>query len=72
VTDTCNPSTGEAEAGGSQIQIQPELHSEFLASLEPRLPRPCQKKKKKVNNGPKTLTKEDKQMEGKHMKMWST
>jgi hypothetical protein len=25
VTDTCNPSTGEAEAKGARIQCQPDL-----------------------------------------------
>jgi hypothetical protein len=29
----CNTSTWEAEAGGSQIQGHPSLHSEFEASL---------------------------------------
>jgi hypothetical protein len=31
VANTCNPSTGEAEAGGSQVQGQPGLHSKTLS-----------------------------------------
>lgn len=34
VAHTCNLSTGKPEAGGSQVQSQPELHSEFEASLD--------------------------------------
>jgi hypothetical protein len=30
VVHTCNPSTQEVEAGGSQVPDQPELHSETL------------------------------------------
>jgi hypothetical protein len=31
VAHACDPSTQEAEAGGSQVQIQPWLHSEILS-----------------------------------------
>jgi hypothetical protein len=31
VVNACNPSTWEAEAGGSQVQDQPGLHSETLS-----------------------------------------
>jgi hypothetical protein len=31
VANTCNPSTGEAEGGGSHILGQPELHGENLS-----------------------------------------
>lgn len=31
---TCNPTTQEAEAGKSQVEGQPELHSEFKTSTE--------------------------------------
>jgi hypothetical protein len=34
VINTSNPSTGEAEAGGSHFQGQPELHSKFQASMD--------------------------------------
>lgn len=30
---SCNPSTGKGEAGGSEIEGQPQLHSRFEASL---------------------------------------
>jgi hypothetical protein len=30
----CNSSTRETETGGSQVQGQPELHSEFKDSLD--------------------------------------
>jgi hypothetical protein len=34
VAQVCNPRNWEAEAGGSQVQGQPELHSEFQAKLD--------------------------------------
>lgn len=42
---TCNPSPGEAEAGGSRIQSHPQLHREFEAGLGCELP--CLKEEKK-------------------------
>lgn len=33
---TCNLSTGDAEAGGSQVQGHPELHSETLSTNKNR------------------------------------
>jgi hypothetical protein len=41
----CSPGTQEAEAGKSQVQDQPKLHSEFKASLG-YIARPCLKKTK--------------------------
>ena len=37
VVHTCNPSTGEAETGGSQVRGQPQQFSEALSNLV----RPC-------------------------------
>jgi hypothetical protein len=46
VVHTCNPSTWKSEAGGSWIQVQPGLHSEFKGSLD-SIVRSCVKKNKK-------------------------
>ena len=43
VAHTCNPSTWEAETGGSQVRGQPQLLSETLHNLV----RPCFKIKNK-------------------------
>jgi hypothetical protein len=45
VVHVYNPSTGENEAGGSQVASQPELYTEFKASLS-YISRPYLKKKK--------------------------
>jgi hypothetical protein len=49
VVCTCNCNTQEAEAGGLQVRGQPELHSEFQASLdlEPYQESVSKKKKKR-------------------------
>jgi hypothetical protein len=44
VVHACNPNTLEFEARGSQVQGQPEIHSEFQVSLS-YIVRPCLKKK---------------------------
>ena len=44
---TSNPSTQEAEAGGSGVQGQPGLYSEFQDS-QGYIMRPCLKKKKNL------------------------
>jgi hypothetical protein len=33
VVHACNSTTWESESGGSQVQVQSELHSKFKASL---------------------------------------
>jgi hypothetical protein len=45
VDPTCNLSTCEAEAGGSQVRAQPELHSTILRTKRRRKER---KKKEKT------------------------
>jgi hypothetical protein len=40
---TCNPNAWEEEARGSQVWGQPDLYSEFQASLH-YIERPCLKK----------------------------
>ena len=44
VTDVCNPSTWEAEIGGSQLRDQPQQLSEALRKLV----RPCFQRKIKI------------------------
>jgi hypothetical protein len=34
MVQVCNPSTGEAEAGGSQVQVQSGLYSETLSQTK--------------------------------------
>jgi hypothetical protein len=36
VVHTCNPSNGEAEVGGSQVQGQPELYRELVSQKQKR------------------------------------
>jgi hypothetical protein len=52
----CNPSTGKAEAGGSGVQGQPELHSEALF--------PKQKKRKKKGREGEIIREEGREERG--------
>ena len=47
VEHTCNPSTLEAQTGGSQVHGQPQQFSEALCNLV----RPCSKIKNKIGLG---------------------
>jgi hypothetical protein len=49
VVHTCNPNTGEAEAGGSGVHGQPGTYSETLSMLQ-------KKKKKRWGRGWPLLT----------------
>jgi hypothetical protein len=53
VVHTCNPSTGEAEAGGLKVQGQSGLHRQF-ESGPVYIVRPCLKQTKKEENPPQT------------------
>jgi hypothetical protein len=53
MVEVCNPSTWEAESGGSRVPGRPELHTQFKASLEKDLVSKQKEKKKKKRKGTK-------------------
>jgi hypothetical protein len=64
VVHSCNPSTQEVEAGGSQIRGQLGLHSKFQTSLG-YIVRPCLQNKQTTKQKEKRKKEKERRKEGK-------